>query len=390
MDSSSLWVLGYTIFSATLLNALLGFILWNAPQLEDSSDRVALRYFMGFFAAIALTHLLFGLRYNTAQWANVLLILSNTIYVLAYYYLYLGLCSRSKSQSILSRPVVALSAFSLFVMAFVYFTFSPTGAPAYRGALLVISVGGLLGFCLRVVPGKRVQSHQGNQLTRWSLWASLALLLVLGFFIAWLDAGDIKLLFVGSITSMATAVLLFGGMYGSFLHDAVSRHYQLSITDSLTGLHNRRYLIEESKMLLSSARRHNSPVSVVICDVDNFKRINDQHGHDAGDKALKAFAHVLQGCVRNEDILARWGGEEFVVLMANTEVEQARALVERVRKETGQIVVAVDGALLKFTASFGVTLMAAGVDVETGVKQADKALYRAKNAGRNRVEIQRS
>ena len=387
MDSSPLLLIGFVVCSATLLNALLAFILWNAPQLESSTDQIALRCFIAFFAAIALTHLVFGLQYVSPEWAWVCLIVSNAVYVSGYYCLYLGLCYRWKTRSVLFRSVVAVPAFILFIFAYTYLSVSDLGGPASRGALIVLCVGALLVFCLRIVPGHDTEPHQGNQLTRQALWASLALLLVLGFCIAWLDAGDIRLLYVGSLTSLVTVVLLFGAMYGSFLHDAVARYYHTSITDSLSGLNNRRYVIDESRKLLSAAKRHHAPVSIVMCDIDHFKRINDQHGHDVGDIVIKAFAQVLQSCVRTEDILARWGGEEFVILLANTDAERARVLVERIRTETGRVELGIPGGLPNFTASFGVTLMPEGMDIETGVKHADEALYHAKQGGRNRVEM---
>lgn len=323
------------------------------------------------------------------EWTALSVTVNNLILLLAYYCLHVGLCHRSQ-RSVLMKPVVALSALALYLIATAYFYFSEPVRSDHQRLLMCLFIGGLLCFSIRVVPDKQSESHLGNRLTVWSLYVTLAL--IVGFAIAglWLGVFGVPLQFFAFITIMSASILLLGGLYGSFLHDAVARHYRTSITDNLTGLHNRRYLIDESRKLLSPAARHHFPLSVVMCDIDKFKNINDTYGHDVGDEVIKTFAQVLQRCARTEDIIARWGGEEFVVLLARTEVEQAIVLAERMREETGRIYLDARSGSLTFTASFGVAVVDAELDVEVGIKHADDALYRAKAGGRNCVEVSAS
>tara|TARA_B100000446_G_C10546652_1_gene338724 strand:+ start:980 stop:2275 length:1296 start_codon:yes stop_codon:yes gene_type:complete len=160
----------------------------------------------------------------------------------------------------------------------------------------------------------------------------------------------------------------------------------MASTDSMTGLHNRRHLIEASQRILSLSKRQSHSVSALICDIDKFKNINDSYGHDIGDAAIIAFANTISGCTRNEDLVARWGGEEFVIVLSSTDLQQAAALAERIRQETEQLELRIDGHIVCFTASFGLALMPMeSDDIEEGVKLADQALYQAKQSGRNRV-----
>lgn len=382
-----MWVPGTLVFSMLLFYALLAFILLFAPTPELSTDRLALRYFIAFFAVSAVAFVVYGLRFLEPEWIAVSVILTRLIVLLAYYCLHVGFCHRSQTRSVLMRPVVALPAFLLFLVWLTYSYFS--GVEHYRYLTLLYMIV-LLLFSLRVLQGKQTELHLGDRLTRWSLYTALALLLALGVARGMLEVLDIRYMFVMFIVMMAIGILLLGGMYGSFLNDAVARHYHNSVTDSLTGLYNRRYLIDESRRLLSAAERHHFPLSVVMCDIDKFKNINDTCGHDIGDDVIKVIARVLQRCTRTEDILARWGGEEFVVLLSRTEVEQSKMLAERMREEIGRISLDTESGSLAFTASFGVAVVDVGSGVEAGIKHADDALYRAKASGRNCVEVSKN
>lgn len=160
----------------------------------------------------------------------------------------------------------------------------------------------------------------------------------------------------------------------------------LASTDSLTGLLNRRHFFEKSKGISTLCQRNRIPMSIIMCDIDKFKLVNDTYGHNIGDKVIKTFSKTLTNSVREEDILARWGGEEFVVLLPNTNAHQAMALAERVRQRVENLSLTAGDARLTFTASFGVAqLTKERPDIEEAIRQADIALYNAKNSGRNRV-----
>lgn len=159
-----------------------------------------------------------------------------------------------------------------------------------------------------------------------------------------------------------------------------------SRTDALTGVHNRRHLEERLEEMLSAGRRHAQPVAVLIVDVDHFKSINDSFGHATGDVVLRLIVARMACSVRREDVVGRWGGEEFLVLGASTDGASAGALGERVRVAVGAAPVTIGGAEgVTVTVSVG---CAAGIEpAETLLRRADMALYEAKAQGRNRVVV---
>jgi len=165
-----------------------------------------------------------------------------------------------------------------------------------------------------------------------------------------------------------------------------------AMTDPLTGLGNRRFLETQAELEIPRARRSGEPLALIAADLDRFKRINDDYGHDVGDRVLQEFAKTAQTELRDGDILCRMGGEEFTVLLPNTSKEQALMVAERLRAavETNPAEVGIDTSedgSLAYTTSLGVTLVRSDESsLKPAIKRADKALYAAKEAGRNRVE----
>jgi len=155
-------------------------------------------------------------------------------------------------------------------------------------------------------------------------------------------------------------------------------------TDELTGIANRRALDEEIDAALAAAQRGGRAFAVVMADVDRFKFINDNHGHVVGDATLAAFANRLAGALREPDRAYRYGGEEFCLLLADTDTAGAHTLAERARE---QIMLPFNGPMNALTASFGVTAWEAEDTFDTLFHRADRALYAAKSGGRNRVEV---
>ena len=156
-----------------------------------------------------------------------------------------------------------------------------------------------------------------------------------------------------------------------------------SFIDPLTGLGNRRRLEQGLDAEIARARRGRRRLSLIMCDLDKFKNINDEFGHDIGDVILKEFANIISLSVREFDVATRFGGEEFVILMPGTDLDNAVAAADRIRttleeKEFNPL-------KLKVTASFGAAILSSKDSPESLLKRADKALYEAKDSGRNRV-----
>ncbi len=167
------------------------------------------------------------------------------------------------------------------------------------------------------------------------------------------------------------------------LKKANDRITSLLRTDPLTGIYNRRFFMEELERAFALRERHQIPFSVIMADLDNFKKINDNWGHAAGDKVLSSIARLFQDNCRKEDIPARIGGEEFAILLNSTAFEQALTFAERLREKIETHVT--DPLPHSLTCSFGVTQVSAGDTVDTVMQRVDEALYDAKKAGRNRV-----
>jgi diguanylate cyclase (GGDEF)-like protein len=161
-----------------------------------------------------------------------------------------------------------------------------------------------------------------------------------------------------------------------------------SFEDSLTGLRNRRFFDDALARDIQLAKRNQTALSLLVCDIDHFKRFNDEYGHDAGDAALQAVAETLQQYFRESDIPCRFGGEEFVVLMRDAEAEDARAKAEKLREAVQALDIHYrDEKLSHLTISIGVaSLTEQDIDAETLLRQADQALYAAKQGGRNQVK----
>lgn len=185
----------------------------------------------------------------------------------------------------------------------------------------------------------------------------------------------------------------FGDLMRQFysMKEQMDRSYHdlemVSFTDSLTGLYNRHYFFQMAKQQAQIAARNGHPVCVLICDVDHFKAVNDTHGHLTGDEALKHVASLVRGSVRESDICARFGGEEFVVLLNNSNIGNSADIGEKIRAALAKTPCVAGDITLNMTVSIGVsTVRGAGLsNINEAIDQADKALYEAKNAGRNLV-----
>jgi two-component system, cell cycle response regulator len=167
----------------------------------------------------------------------------------------------------------------------------------------------------------------------------------------------------------------------------ISEARRLAATDSLTGLMNRRAFMDAMDRERSRAVRHTLPLSLLMLDVDHFKKVNDTHGHDGGDAVLRGIADVLRKIARNSDFVSRWGGEEFIVALTQTAEGGGRIAAERVRRAIAETPFLLpNGEVLHATASIGLASATAQINLDELVARADRALYSAKGRGRNRVE----
>ncbi|MGO4870658.1 MAG: PleD family two-component system response regulator [Roseiarcus sp.] len=175
--------------------------------------------------------------------------------------------------------------------------------------------------------------------------------------------------------------------YADSLREKVQQSIELALFDPLTGLNNRRFMENHLATMLDNARVRRAPLTLMILDIDHFKRVNDTYGHDCGDEVLKAFADRLRGIIRGGDLLCRLGGEEFVIVMPGVNVQAATRIAERARLaiQQEQFVIDPSGRMIPVTVSIGIAERSADGDASSLYRRADQALYRAKAEGRNRV-----
>ncbi len=175
---------------------------------------------------------------------------------------------------------------------------------------------------------------------------------------------------------------------GTQLELMLSRMSDLAMVDELTGLKNRRSFFDDVEPVIAGSRRRGKPVAIALLDLDHFKDVNDTHGHGVGDDTLREVARRIEATLRQEQIVGRLGGEEFVVLLPDTTPQQALVAIERVRKAVGETSIPVTGdGEVWITVSGGIAPLLDGMPVTVAMGHADKAMYRAKALGRNRVEV---
>ncbi|HEX9024344.1 MAG TPA: GGDEF domain-containing protein, partial [Geobacteraceae bacterium] len=177
------------------------------------------------------------------------------------------------------------------------------------------------------------------------------------------------------------------------LHGANLRLHEMAFRDALTGLYNHRYFQEAMDKELSRAKRYQRDLALIIFDIDHFKKVNDAFGHPAGDLALAAIAGAAQQVVRDTDILARYGGDEFAVILPETDFAGAQLMAERLRDKIEGLEIEAGENTVKITISVGFTSYRNGARINekgTVISMADKALYAAKHGGRNIIQAMRA
>ncbi|MDL0430291.1 diguanylate cyclase [Marinobacter sp. TBZ242] len=164
---------------------------------------------------------------------------------------------------------------------------------------------------------------------------------------------------------------------------------RMATTDSLTGLFNRRHMTYLAEKELARFRRSGHPTAFLVLDIDHFKTINDQYGHEAGDRVLEEVAGIIKAQLRAQDLIARWGGEEFLAVLPDTQLHSAQASAERVREALlSHVWLTPSGERIDITISAGVSEFRGEDDLNSAINRADRALYRSKEGGRNRVEVE--
>ena len=261
----------------------------------------------------------------------------------------------------------------------------------------------LLGACLLCIsffPIQRLvgQLPEGALRQRWNDLRALILFFILGYvcftFLYWMEYNNAFNLVVPAVFFLGAVLILFVGTLALQTAIEIKQMSALqyeSVTDHLIGIHNRRYLDRRTDEEISRARRYDMQLSLLLLDIDHFKIVNDNYGHQIGDRVLMSLGQLLFREVRDTDIVARYGGEEIAVLAPHTSVASAIELAERLRRSVEKsIMVPANEHEKRQAIAITVSIGVAGLDKQTVdhqafIHRADKALYGAKQQGRNRV-----
>lgn len=191
--------------------------------------------------------------------------------------------------------------------------------------------------------------------------------------------------------NLGTAIFAISSIVWRYFRIITQQQAELATiasTDLLTGLHNRRMMTDLGGREVARSHRHQLALSVLMCDLDHFKTVNDEHGHEAGDSVLADFASLLQNTIRESEAIGRWGGEEFLVLLPNTDLQGAAVVAERIRGALERTPFALASQPTPLTLTIGAASLRPGEDFQQLVRRADEALYAGKRAGRNQVALE--
>lgn len=231
---------------------------------------------------------------------------------------------------------------------------------------------------------EKLNQHRRMTFVGLIAWVSLCLLLI-----GWgpsLGTTNSRLLACTGLVGLASAVGLAVRVKREMVEarELLDAYMSEARTDPLTGLANRRALNQELERRIAQFQRQETPLSMLLIDVDHFKQFNDDHGHQAGDEMLCMMAHALQDTVRLMDLATRYGGEEFAIVLPGTNLHDAKCAAERIRRAVAEIEFTFRGAKLRNTVSVGLAQAREMDDPASLIRRADDGLYAAKEAGRNR------
>ena len=250
---------------------------------------------------------------------------------------------------------------------------------------------------------RRLRRAIAARIARWGAWRATSLLTLVsaigsvGLTCLWLlatgarsvgDALYVTLFVAVPMTAIGGGICI---MLVVTLEDMRRRLHELALTDPLTGLRNRRHFMQWAQRELDLAHRHDLPLAMLLLDIDHFKLINDAQGHATGDHVLTEIGKRCTATLRGTDLLARWGGEEFIALLPNTPEPLAQTLAERLRSAVAAPIALPQGGAVRATVSVGVAGRGAGarplMTLDALTRAADLALYEAKRQGRDRVRV---
>ena len=363
-----------------IVGLALAFAMTGYPRVLQYSIRLWVRGLLIQPFSFAL----FSLRGQIPDWLSIVVANALLVVAFAHFIQALRAYNRQTGISIALVGLVGLTVLGEILLTYAWPTL--TG----RIALLSVVIAAMAGMGVNAIYRKRESITRPEHLVATMLLVGIVILLVRAILLP-----ETHLVELTTSTPMQGIVFTYASlmpviatsgfllMCGERLNKDLGR---LATLDPLTGVYNRRTMAELAHKAIAASRRHGRALSLLILDIDHFKRINDQFGHEAGDLALSRVVELVQGELRQSDIFARLGGEEFVAILPDADENAALALAERVRQRLFDAGFAISGWPVSLHASIGVGTLGPKIsDLETLLRYTDRAMYAAKRGGRNRV-----
>jgi diguanylate cyclase (GGDEF)-like protein len=367
--------------------AAVSLLISTPIQTFNGKSRISLYYLFSYFPLILLC-ILFIFAHRFLQYPQSWIIpLSFTVAVISSWSIYYGVLWRIGEDSHVYQNKWFWGNLALWLVIISISEVIYRG-DAYTAHLITSGIGSmnLMILYYKSIRKIRMASGQnpGEKILTTSLIVKFILVVITFFIFAITGDHNLHLTTVALITNI-NVVLQIGSIYSMFLFDNINMHKEEASTDFLTGIYNRRAFMSKVDEIVDAGVNKHKPGVIVVCDIDNFKVINDTYGHDAGDIVIQTMATTFKNMLRRDDVCARMGGEEFALYLSDTNETYAITAIERIRLHLQNLTVNAQGMDINFTASFGYASISEDNSLGRTLRNADKAMYVAKDTGRNKA-----
>lgn len=376
--------LAFALMLVTGLMASVMFFVWRAQKNYPGTQYWVLSNVAGTVAFLLVSFRGIGPEVLTVVIGNTLGV-ATTALALEGNRRFLGLKPRSS---------ITITIMAVYFASQIYHTYgSPDFALRIVAASLVVSILAFLSYLAFTEKPGLMKNVVYRTVARSFLLFSILMLVRMIAMLAfaslyspeWIQSVSFMLFLVFAVVWGFNYMVLNSERMYEELREKEAELLERATIDFLTGVGNKRTFEEFASAEIKRSRRYNMPASIVLIDLDHFKKINDSHGHAVGDKVLTEVGHVLQRMTRQHDQVARIGGEEFALMLTHTDLSTAHSVAEAFRREIEEMVVVHGKAKIRVTSSFGVSTLSTDDSLETLLERADVNLYKAKDAGRNCV-----
>lgn len=355
------------------------------PVTLNRKDTVVVRYFMFYFVSTAVLYPLVVIAAIVDQ-LSYLNVVGQCIYLVSFYFLWQGLNIRftGNVSALKNNKWIVCHLIAFFLLMTITYLMS-NQSDVYQVILLIMNCLFVCYMTQKNVYLNHKKPRRAERVVKGVIWCIIIFLIFGLVFLSIYQNVDLYLRVVLHLEIFCAFIAVLS-LSSLIMSDYINTHYSNSITDEMTGLYNRRYFMEETNLLLSQSPEKPNVNALITCDIDYFKKINDQYGHAIGDKAIIALSNLLKKMSPKNAIPARLGGEEFAVFIPNMPLEFSEKLSENIRQKIHHIQVKNNiGQIVTYTASFGVSVTNENQDIEWLLRCSDEAMYYAKKVGRNRV-----